>query len=119
MFCPRCQADIASKARFCPNCGTDLAFSDKDLTQTIAGDIRELKPGDTFSNRYEIANFHALLNHRVEAFKYLEKAVDCGWADWPAFDSDAGFEDFRKQPDYREKIQDFRNISDVLEGIAP
>lgn len=54
MFCPRCQADIASKARFCPNCGTDLAFSDMDLTQTITGDIRELRPGDIFGKRYEI-----------------------------------------------------------------
>jgi len=67
---------------------------------------------------YEIANFQALLNHPTETYEYLEKAVKSGWADWPAFDCNASFEEFRKHPDYRNKIQELRKTPDILEGVS-
>ena len=57
---------------------------------------------------YEIASYHALLNRRKEAFRYLQKAIDCGWGDLPFLELDESFNLFRNVPEYKKIAQDLK-----------
>lgn len=54
---------------------------------------------------YEIASYHALAQHRKEAFSYLKKAVQCGWSDLPFLEADESFRTLGDDAPFRKIVQ--------------
>lgn len=40
-------------------------------------------------HRSDVASYQALKNQKTEALEYLDKAMNCGWRDWPFFEGSA------------------------------
>ncbi|MCI0515623.1 protein kinase [candidate division KSB1 bacterium] len=57
---------------------------------------------------YDLASYHAFVNHLSEALEYLQKAVDCGWADLPTLETDDSFSLLRDKLEFQKIVQDLR-----------
>ncbi|NUM76981.1 protein kinase [candidate division KSB1 bacterium] len=54
---------------------------------------------------YDIASYHAMAQHRKEAFSYLKKAVMGGWGDLPFLEADESFRTLRDEAPFRKIVQ--------------
>jgi tetratricopeptide (TPR) repeat protein/tRNA A-37 threonylcarbamoyl transferase component Bud32 len=62
---------------------------------------------------YDVASYHALVNHQQEALEYLQKAIDCGWSDLPTLESDDSFSLVRDKEDFKKMVQDLKTQKPV------
>jgi tetratricopeptide (TPR) repeat protein len=64
--------------------------------------IWEVSDAQTY---YEIASYHAVAQHRKEAFSFLRKAVQCGWSDLPFLEADESFRALRNEAPFKKIVQ--------------
>jgi tetratricopeptide (TPR) repeat protein len=57
---------------------------------------------------YDVASYHAFANHPQEALEYLQKAIQCGWADLPTLESDESFGLVREKEEFQKIVQDLK-----------
>ncbi|HEX9972876.1 MAG TPA: tetratricopeptide repeat protein, partial [bacterium] len=57
---------------------------------------------------YDVASYHAFVNHPQEALEYLQKAIHCGWADLPTLESDDSFSLVRNTSEFQKIVQDLK-----------
>jgi tetratricopeptide (TPR) repeat protein len=57
---------------------------------------------------YDVASYHALMNHPQETFAYLHQALAGGWADLPTLESDGCLSLLRDTPEYQKIVQDLK-----------
>ncbi|HEX9975093.1 MAG TPA: protein kinase [bacterium] len=62
---------------------------------------------------YDVASYHAFVNHPQEAVEYLQKAIHCGWADLPTLESDDSFSLVRDKEDFKKMVQDLKTRKPV------
>ena len=58
---------------------------------------------------YDFASYFAVINHQKDAFKYLQKAIECGWRDLPFLQSDDLFSRFRNKTEFADLVQELKN----------
>jgi tetratricopeptide (TPR) repeat protein len=58
---------------------------------------------------YDFASYFVVINHQKDAFKYLQKAIECGWRDLPFLQSDDPFSRFRNKTEFAEIVQELKN----------
>lgn len=54
---------------------------------------------------YDVASYHAFVNHQPAALEYLQKAVNCGWADLPTLEADDSFNSLRDKLEFQKIVQ--------------
>jgi len=54
---------------------------------------------------YDLASYNSFTNHLPAALEYLQKAVECGWADLPSLAADDCFSLLRDNSDFQKIIQ--------------
>lgn len=64
--------------------------------------------GNDAHTYYDFASYHAFVNHPQEAMEYLQKAIQCGWADLPTLESDDSFSLVRGKTEFQKIVQDLR-----------
>jgi tetratricopeptide (TPR) repeat protein len=63
---------------------------------------------------YDLASYHAFVNHLSEALEYLQKAIDCGWADLPTLEADDSFSLLREKSEFQKIVQDLKGRKALL-----
>ncbi|MCU0646038.1 MAG: tetratricopeptide repeat protein, partial [bacterium] len=58
---------------------------------------------------YDAANYHAFANHPQEALEYLQKAIQCGWADLSTLESDDSFALVQDKSKFQKIVQDLKS----------
>lgn len=57
---------------------------------------------------YDLASYNAFANHLPTALEYLQKAVGCGWADFPALAADDSFSLLNNNLEFQKIIQQLK-----------
>ena len=58
---------------------------------------------------YDFASYFAAMNRQKDSFKYLQKAIECGWRDLPFLQSDDTFSRFRNKTEFAKIVQELKN----------
>ncbi len=84
------------------------------LTRKQEFNFNMIWEGNDAQAYYDIASYHAFVNRPKEAREYLQKAIDCGWADLPTLESDASFNLLRDNSEFQKIIQHLKMRKSLL-----
>ncbi|MBI3005464.1 MAG: protein kinase [Ignavibacteriales bacterium] len=85
------------------------------LDESLKLDEKDLKQGNEwYAIPYDMARIYALLGNKIEAYKWLQKAMDAGWRDYRFASIDPLFENLRNDEQFKQMMAQVKAMVDEM-----